>query len=108
MTADRDRRVLAEIERELRATDPELCDRLGRLEHRPGPLARLVSTGAITAWLAALVVALLLGLSGPALLFAAVAFTAVVVRLAGPDVGVPESTRHHHPPPFGLPPGWLR
>ena len=112
MIRDRDRRVLAEIEQELRSTDPELCDRLSRLEDGPGPVRgavdRMVGNGAIVAWLVALGVALLLGLSGLALLLATAVFTAVVVRLARTEIPLPDSRRHPHPPPFGLPPGWLR
>lgn len=112
MIRDRDRRALAEIERQLRTTDPELCDRLSRLEDRPGPvrtaLDRMVGTRAIVGWLAALAAALLLDLPGLALLLAAAVFTAVVVRLARTQTPLPGPRRHPHPPPSGLPPGWLR
>ncbi len=112
MIRDRDRRVLAEIEQELRSTDPELCDRLSRLEDRPGAarsaVDRMVGNRAIVAWLVALGVAVLLGLSGIALLLATAVFTAVVVRLARTEIALPDSRRDPHPPPFGPPPGWLR
>lgn len=109
MISDRDRRVLAEIEQQLRATDPQLCDRLADGPHRTGgAVDRMVSTGAIVGWLVALVVALLLGASGLVPLLAAAVFTTVVVRLARTPVPPPDARRHPHPPPFGLPPGWLR
>jgi hypothetical protein len=53
-------------------------------------------------------VAVLLGLSGIALLLATAVFTAVVVRLARTEIALPDSRRDPHPPPFGPPPGWLR
>ncbi len=112
MSRDRDRRVLAEIEQQLRATDPELCERLSGLADRSRPargaLDRMVSTGAIVGWLVALTVALLLGASGLVPLLALAVFGAVVVRLARTPMPPPDPRRHPHPPPFGLPPGWLR
>jgi hypothetical protein len=106
VTSDRDRCILAGLERDLRATDPELCDRLGRLEARPGPartaFGALVSTRAIAGWLVAFVVAVLLGLSGTALVLVVVVFAAVVVRLARSQPPVPGPPREHRPP-FGRP-----
>lgn len=110
MISDRDRRVLQDIEQELRATDPDLCEQLSLLEPPPGPtrraLDRLVSTRAILGWSAMLVVALLLELPGPAMALFVIVIAALSVRVSRLENHLPDSAVH--PPSFGLPPYWPR
>lgn len=110
MIDDRDRRVLDAIEQDLRATDPELCERLSRVEPPPGPVRRtmdrLVSTRAVLGWLAALGAALLLGLPGTAMALFVVVVLCLSVRVSRAEAHPPGPTVP--PPPFGLPPYWPR
>lgn len=93
MISDRDRRGPAGIERQMRAHDPELCDRLSGPGTGAGDgwhlLHRATSTTAIVCCVVALVAALVLGLS-PASLLLVVAVvvnaTLRVWRIPG-DVG---------------------
>lgn len=106
MISGRDRRVLDDIERDLRATDPGLCERLSRVEPPPGPgrraFERLVGTPAILAWLAALGTAVLLGLPGPAMALFVVVIACLSVRVSRIETHLPGAPPF--PPPFGLPP----
>lgn len=110
MISDHERRVLDGIEQELRATDPDLCERLGRIEPAPGPVrravVRLISTKAIAGWLVALGVALLLERPGLAMALFVVVIAALSLRVSRMEADLPGPPMP--PPPFGLPPYWPR
>lgn len=103
--SDRDRRVLAEIERQLRAHDPELCERLSTGAGGGSRLLRrTTSTRAIVGWVLALGGALLLGMSLTSLLLVVVIIVVATIRLWGTsgDVGsIPWASPPYGPPPFG-------
>lgn len=124
MISDRDRRILADIEREMRAHDPELCERLSGPAPLSGGALRLLrgltSTTAIVCYALALVVALVLALPLAALLLLGVLVASVTQRLLGasgdevpgpagrPPPDTPPSGPFPYgpfgPPPFGGPP----
>lgn len=113
MISDRDRRVLADLERETRAQDPQLCERLSGLGSRsdrlPAPLRRATSTGAILGMVAALAGALMLAMPLASLLLIGALITSVTVRLwsagdvepSGPDGAPPHGRFPYGPPSFG-------
>ncbi|MDN5934369.1 MAG: DUF3040 domain-containing protein, partial [Pseudonocardia sp.] len=104
--SDRDRRVLAEIERQLRAHDPELCEQLSTGAGGGSRLLRrTTSTPAIVGWVLALCGALLLGMSLTSVLLVVVIIIVVATirlwRTSG-DVGsIPWAPPPYGPPPFG-------
>jgi type VI protein secretion system component VasF len=104
MISERDRRVLADIERQLRDTDPELCERLSgdSSAARRRMVDRLVSTRALLGGLAALAAAMLLGMSALAMVLFGVLVMALSVRIARVEVHLPDHP--DYPPPFGMPP----
>ncbi|MCX6462913.1 MAG: DUF3040 domain-containing protein [Pseudonocardiales bacterium] len=110
MNSRRDRLVLEGIERDLRAMDPELCDRLSRVEDEIGPLRsalrRSIGTRAIVGYLAVLFVALLLGLTGLVFLM----FVATVVSVSARAVRARPDMSEVPPgmPPYGMPPFGMR
>ncbi|MHA6783314.1 DUF3040 domain-containing protein [Pseudonocardia saturnea] len=109
MISDRDRRILADIERQTRAQDPELCDRLGGPGAGAGGrlLDRASSTTAIVCWILALAAALVLGLSLVSLLLVVAVVVSATVRVwrTPGDIGSVQGGRPPYGlPPFGLPP----
>lgn len=109
MSSGQDRDVLEGIERDLRATDPELCDRLSRVDDANdvgrSALRRSIDTRAVIGYLAVLVLALLLGLTGLAFLMFVATVVSVSARavLARPDMPeVPPGMPPHGMPPFGM------
>lgn len=110
MISGRDRRILADIERQMQAHDPELCDRFsgsgpgargGALPHRA------TGTPAIIWWVLALVVALVLGMSMTSLVLVVAVIVVATLRVSrkSADRGaVRVGQQPHWPSPFGLPP----
>lgn len=108
MTSDHDRHVLDGIERRLRVSDPELCDRLGRAvpssDPARGRLERLVGTRALTGWIVALVLSVLLGLLTLAMLLFAVVIICLSVRASRTNGEWPQQDPRaglFGPPPYG-------
>ncbi|WP_300011618.1 DUF3040 domain-containing protein [Pseudonocardia sp.] len=106
MNSPDERRVLDGIESGLRATDPDLCDRLAGVARPAGPAAirhRLTSTSSIIGYVAVLAGALLFGIVGlVTLMLLAIVVSTSVRSMRNRPEEQPDTSAG--PPPRRMPP----